>query len=63
MLTARKVYYGCYVAELSMLPKSASFLFARIKVDWALSHLISEKEPSASHMCARISSHTYDRQK
>jgi hypothetical protein len=28
-----------------------------------LSHLISEEEPSASHMCARISSHTYDRQK
>jgi hypothetical protein len=29
----------------------------------SLSHLISEEEPSASHMCARISSHTYDRQK
>jgi hypothetical protein len=28
-----------------------------------LSHLISEEEPNASHMCARISSHTYDRQK
>jgi hypothetical protein len=28
-----------------------------------LSHLISEEEPSASYMCARISSHTYDRQK
>jgi hypothetical protein len=28
-----------------------------------LSHLISEEKPSASHMCARISSHTYDRQK
>jgi hypothetical protein len=28
-----------------------------------LSHLISKEEPSASHMCARISSHTYDRQK
>jgi hypothetical protein len=28
-----------------------------------MSHLISEEEPSASHMCARISSHTYDRQK
>jgi hypothetical protein len=28
-----------------------------------VSHLISEEEPSASHMCARISSHTYDRQK
>jgi hypothetical protein len=27
------------------------------------SHLVSEEEPSASHMCARISSHTYDRQK
>jgi hypothetical protein len=25
-----------------------------------MSHLISEEEPSASHMCARISSHTYD---
>jgi hypothetical protein len=29
----------------------------------AVSHLISGEEPSASHMCARISSHTYDRQK
>jgi hypothetical protein len=28
-----------------------------------MSHLNSEEEPSASHMCARISSHTYDRQK
>jgi hypothetical protein len=28
-----------------------------------LSHLISEEEPSASHMCASISSHTYDRRK
>jgi hypothetical protein len=28
-----------------------------------VSHLISEEEPSASHMCARISSHTYDRRK
>jgi hypothetical protein len=28
-----------------------------------VSHLISEEEPSASHMYARISSHTYDRQK
>jgi histone deacetylase 1/2 len=32
-------------------------------VNALLSHLISEEEPSASHMCARISSHTYDRQK
>jgi hypothetical protein len=27
-----------------------------------LSHLFSEEKPSASNMCARISSHTYDRQ-
>jgi hypothetical protein len=26
-----------------------------------LSHLFSEEKPSASHMCARISLHTYDR--
>jgi hypothetical protein len=28
-----------------------------------MQHLISEEQPSASHMCARISSHTYDRRK
>jgi hypothetical protein len=27
-----------------------------------VSHLFSEGKPSASHMCARISLHTYDRQ-
>jgi hypothetical protein len=27
-----------------------------------MSHLFSDEKPSASHMCARISSHTYDRQ-
>jgi hypothetical protein len=31
------------------------------KVVAHMSHLISEEEPSASHMCARISLHTYDR--
>jgi hypothetical protein len=35
----------------------------RRKTKRVVSHLISEEEPSASHMCARISSHTYDRQK
>jgi hypothetical protein len=27
-----------------------------------LSHLISGEKPNASHMCARIKLHTYDRQ-
>jgi hypothetical protein len=38
-------------------------LATRIEVEGGVSHLISEEEPSASHMCARISSHTYDRKK
>jgi hypothetical protein len=52
MLTARKVYYGYYVAELSMLAKSASFLFARIKVDWApigVVHVQADPRPKSSH--------------
>jgi hypothetical protein len=32
-----------------------------LAVDPALSHLFSEEKPSASHMCIRISLHTYDR--
>jgi len=36
-------------------------VFASWKQSWRLSHLISEEKPSASHMCVRISLHTYDR--
>jgi hypothetical protein len=31
--------------------------------DRGLSHVISGEKPNASHMCARIKLHTYDRQK
>jgi hypothetical protein len=34
----------------------------KAQVQRLVSHLFSEEKPSASHMCARISSHTYDRQ-
>jgi hypothetical protein len=40
--------------------KNCKLNFARLLV---MSHLISEEEPSASHMCTRISLHTYDRRK
>jgi hypothetical protein len=43
-----------------MVPKYFQIL---LEITNILSHLISEEEPSASHMCARISSHTYDRRK
>jgi hypothetical protein len=49
---------------LSLIPKikleqmSYESMFSTL-----LSHLISEEKPSASHMCASIKLHTYDRQK
>jgi hypothetical protein len=39
--------------------RSSGVIIAGVQI---VSHLVLKKEPNASHMCARIKFHTYDRQ-
>jgi hypothetical protein len=48
--------------DVGVVATSTSFELTEEIDRWQrLSHTISEEKPSASHMCARIRLHTYDR--